>query len=985
MAKEPELVVKDILTDFFSETASFHSEIQKELQLRSLRNQRYEPEPGRPVANISQTDEPGMNALYGTGKERQTWSMLVPVDDVELTLYGTSMQSQTPDAEGKVGLGFPNSSNPYGYLASRYETSIKTPYDILNGDNTYQNLDDSLKRKVGDVLYTEYPLNSYRPLPGLTSLSVDATQVFTNTAKASIKLFSMSQVDLVMNSMLKLNSQFVMMWGYSSITQDFIKENIYKDGKFQVHSDLRHTIPILSSGRMCYFDTKLGSYDIAFNSDDASFDLSMDFIAMGSAGVGDKNVKERMIEVKNTRKEAEVIVGDPEPVTEGAAQIIQNKDSFKKWINVLEKGGTGETEGISSLVIPDEKMLLEIGSGKETDMISLEEDDTLAQQGFQEDSVVTAGGQEVSKKQRHIDTHFNINHEFDYPTEYNFTNGNNFPKNGKQLAVSVKVSGKDESENSNVDSNTDDMGITYIPWALCEWILNNGIYDTKQGVELLPQKFGQYVPEESYVARDLPAIPAQTQEEANAQNSTNPDAPPMPPHPGSPAVEGHYIVQKVATHLNVLQSCMIPKKKIKYKDQETGTFFPRSQCQYTGNNTGVQFQWEENLVEDGTRLIVSNTITNHRNLFSTNPEVCLLPGQIPQPTDPEIGGLQLKDSNWPSFAVNDDKTLGYLRNILINAEYFFETVYETDLDSVSIVQKIWKDVNKSCGNFWDTIDIGRSDSPGSNDRILTVREKLPKKGLRPTKREMITAIGDYYVYEEDGIEFKYHENSFPIINFGRDSIVRDMNITMQASDALQTQSVYSSDVTKGTKDESPIDAVHRVNTQIEKLKGEDGESEQKTQTISNLEKKKAKLLNELEKSSATFKTYETLLLDSAGRTLSKMKPTGNDYSFQPNIIREAEGKLLKLITVGDRALNSEVLWNGNAVPLPLTATIKLDGISGINQNETCILTYVPAEYNAFKGVFKVVNIKHDLSENGWETELTLKFIAGATTKTDEKE
>ena len=115
-----------------------------------------------------------------------------------------------------------------------------------------------------------------------------------------------------------------------------------------------------------------------------------------------------------------------------------------------------------------------------------------------------------------------------------------------------------------------------------------------------------------------------------------------------------------------------------------------------------------------------------------------------------------------------------------------------------------------------------------------------------------------------------------------------------------------------------------------------------------------------------------------------MKPTGNDYSFQPNIIREAEGKLLKLITVGDRALNSEVLWNGNAVPLPLTATIKLDGISGINQNETCILTYVPAEYNAFKGVFKVQNIKHDLSENGWETELSLVLTPGATTKTDEK-
>ena len=570
MAKEPELVVKDLLTDFFSETASFHSEIQKELQLRSLRNQRYEPEPGRPVSNISLTDESGMNSLYGTGKERQTWSMLVPVDDVSLTIYGTSMRFQTPDSEGKVGLGFPDMSTPYGYITSRYENLTQSPYDILNRDVVYQNLDENLKRKVGDILYTEYPVNSFRPLPGLTSFSIDATNVFTNNGKAAIKLFSMSQVDLVMQSMLQLGRQFVIMWGYSSITQDFIKENIYKDGEFVVHSDLRHTIPILSRGRMCYFDTTLSSYDITFNSDDATFDLSMDFIGMGSAGIDDKDAKERLVELKNTRKESEVIVGDPEPVTEGAAQIIQNKDTFKKWINVLERGGTGQEEGVSSLVIPDEKMLLEIGSGKETDMVSLSED-SLTQEGFQEDSVVTAGGQEVKKKQRHIDTHFNINHEFDYPTEYNFTNGNNFPKKGKQLAVSVKVSGRDESENDNTDSNPDDMGITYIPWSVCEWILNNGIYDTEQGVELLPQKFGQYVPEEAYVARDLPAIPAQTQEETTAQNSTNPDAPPMPPHPGSPAVEGHYIVKKVATHLNMLQSCIIPKKRVKYGANETGT------------------------------------------------------------------------------------------------------------------------------------------------------------------------------------------------------------------------------------------------------------------------------------------------------------------------------------------------------------------------------------------------------------------------------
>ena len=131
-----------------------------------------------------------------------------------------------------------------------------------------------------------------------------------------------------------------------------------------------------------------------------------------------------------------------------------------------------------------------------------------------------------------------------------------------------------------------------------------------------------------------------------------------------------------------------------------------------------------------------------------------------------------------------------------------------------------------------------------------------------------------------------------------------------------------------------------------------------------------------------YKDYESLLIDSAGRTLAKMKPTGNDYSFSPNIILEAKQKLLKLITVGDFALNQEVLVNSNASPIPLNVTIKLDGISGINQNETCILTYVPAEYSALNGVFRVKNVKHDLSDNGWETELELLFEPGQSTKAD---
>ena len=62
--------VQDRLAEFFTDTGTFHSVIQKELQKRSLRNQRYEPEPGRPVANLSRESyDDGLNTIYGSGKD----------------------------------------------------------------------------------------------------------------------------------------------------------------------------------------------------------------------------------------------------------------------------------------------------------------------------------------------------------------------------------------------------------------------------------------------------------------------------------------------------------------------------------------------------------------------------------------------------------------------------------------------------------------------------------------------------------------------------------------------------------------------------------------------------------------------------------------------------------------------------------------------------------------------------------------------------
>ena len=47
----------------------------------------------------------------------------------------------------------------------------------------------------------------------------------------------MTQVDMMSNSLLTLGKSFVMIFGYSTITQDFLKQSIFKDDKFVLTPD----------------------------------------------------------------------------------------------------------------------------------------------------------------------------------------------------------------------------------------------------------------------------------------------------------------------------------------------------------------------------------------------------------------------------------------------------------------------------------------------------------------------------------------------------------------------------------------------------------------------------------------------------------------------------------------------------------------------------------------------------------------------------
>ena len=99
--------------------------------------------------------------------------------------------------------------------------------------------------------------------------------------------------------------------------------------------------------------------------------------------------------------------------------------------------------------------------------------------------------------------------------------------------------------------------------------------------------------------------------------------------------------------------------------------------------------------------------------------------------------------------------------------------------------------------------------------MISVKEKLPKKGQKPTKREMITAVGNYYVYEEDGVQYRYHEDAFPIVNFGRDSIVREMTTTIEVSNAQSVKELFRNLELDNTELQNDADTIETLQKKID--------------------------------------------------------------------------------------------------------------------------------------------------------------------------
>ena len=555
-----------------------------------------------------------------------------------------------------------------------------------------------------------------------------------------------------------------------------------------------------------------------------------------------------------------------------------------------------------------------------------------------------------------------------------------------QLVTSVRPN---TEKNTASKKGNDTVNQMYMPWALCEWIINNGIEVQEGDLEnkvILP-RFSSPIPKHTNYT--IPMVKRQTEEIVKVKKPN--------PNGGEDIEVEETIYKEVweddwvtgmtsnvsttpASHKNYIRSVFFPKV-----DEEDNDFF------FEGKGLVTMGEVKNESVRTETSFLsnfVSVSAKCPTQVFSNNPGICVLtnPNGIVSPLDTtvdesgeetpieESGVFKMKDlaKGFSSFT-SEKKDSIYIRNILVNAQWFYDKYIEATKEPgaekslKAMVDDMFEEIS---GCFNNTIAF---ETNVNEDSALRVFPKEVNQKVY-SKTELETAKLDYRVIEypkSSGRKYRIYDKIFPINNFGQDSVVRDVSYSMDldasvaghffwnyGAGSTSTVTELKQSIAKKVKERDALAAV--------------GEDTTKIQTEIDT------LLTTDKENKADSRSYLKQYQLSATKSYAKLIPT-NETSVPLNSETEVlRTKLTKVLTAADVLNDREELDPPpNAPKVPLQVEITLDGIAGIKMFDAVDLTYVPALYG--DGHFKVVGITHSLEGTDWLTKLTLLYVESSTT------
>ena len=926
--------------------------VQIELQRRQFGN-RYTrtPQPGEPVGDYQTI---GLGD-YQTNKP--VWAVVRSIEEFsgETTLLGTAMSLFENETGKNSEWKAPTNNFTHNYDIGQSE--------FLSEYGSGANL---------------------RPKPGLRSIIVNTLgDGLVSEITINFKCFTKLQLNKMSKQYMGIGNQFLVMFGYGSVGGDDsdrrklvnlinpeTDKSILETGTASIESE----VAVFSQGTIYAKVGRVQSFDINFSGDDSSFDVTTTFITEGS-------LKSYSFQDDTTRKSAvRELLSKPEPPTNEKKEDI----TYEKYSQFIEKLRGYSSQIDYSFILPTQESLYTIGQEMESEFVELmvyernDEDDAEDISG--QPTTETPGGterqavadreplpgfervtaeqsQKIVKiiEEENSDKTLTANECREFFTKGLGETNLDFPisVNGtKQLAFAIK---NDKGKgNRKVDQS-------YIPWAVCEWILNNGVHIKKEdgGVEVVLQRYSQYRPPKKVFFVPLKEVIKEV-EEPLPEGSPNQQPALIGQKVFTDDLEKKEVVTDVAgTHENYIRTLTLPKVSAKaYYDEDIPGIAPQTMARLKTTDR-----------DDIKNKMISTVVDL---LFSIDPGVCIITDTIPTNgiVDPKVP-FQMHELSEEYKFFREDSTKGYIRNILINAEYFYNKLIQNQDDVElwqglqTIVDEIFTDVSNALGGV-----VQFRSEIGSDGELMVMDAEINQKVY--TKTELDTAKENYREIDfsingtsgKNGV-FRIYENIFPLNNFGQDSIVRELNYSMDLDGDISNHFFWNAN--KGQPENFHKELQDKLQERNGLVANQQDVPKDLNDTIESLKKA-------MDENSAKAKTYLDEYLQSAARTYTTLVPSkGGDVSFDSNSIRRVLNTKLKKILTSSELNQKKIIKPPFNVPvLPLQVEVTLDGIAGVKMYDSFYLSYLPPLYD--DGFFKVTGITHSVEGTDWFTKLNLLYV-----------
>lgn len=380
-------------------------------------------------------------------------------------------------------------------------------------------------------------------------------------------------------------------------------------------------------------------------------------------------------------------------------------------------------------------------------------------------------------------------------------------------------------------------------------------------------------------------------------------------------------------------------------------------------------------------------IKNNKYLRSCDLNICIIPNDTdtgaPNGQPNELFGFKFGDDIYSGFDLNkltvikkhkywEDKTksdanynnVGFVRNILINYEFFKNEFTKVDnLDDN--IANMFNKISNACGNVWDfkvskspdgkrafVTDINFTDIQAMGDlQILMLNTRTTKIGGDNDKNKIKKKV-------------KYIEST--TANKVFESIVKSISVDVKLSAQVATNVFYQSH--KKATDNNQVNSPSEAYSQFfYTAYGDMFIKSNYVATNSNIV-------------STTTTTEEEKI-----KTTSQQQMESNLYSWMLvgylpmyksfESEKEAYWYELGMKRLINQNSGTETTNNTNTIVpaiVPMTATLTIDGVSGIKIGDMIQLDCIQNNYLE-KGAFQITGLKQSINNSGWDTEITAMF------------